>query len=201
MKITMRSEFDLVIDDRYGVIDGEYNRFVLIKSGAGGSYCGYEGKYLHLADRINKQTDATVITAGNLSNKSLLEKDIPVLNRMIRERSVGEMQLDFFGVSDGAIQALYLQKDHPIFNQMILVNPPLCLNFHRILDALKRINDPIYFVFGSNDPSASIHLELLKQKIELMGKQSQIDIIVVDGADHQFRMNMEMFLELADLIN
>jgi len=183
----MRNEFDEVVDNKYGIIHGNNERVILIKSGAGGSFCGYEKKYLRLASDIHDKTGAHVMTAGNLYNKSLQLQDIPALSRYIHRMKGNDIQLSFYGASDGAIQGIRLQKEYPIFSQMLLVNPPLCINFHRILEALQVINIPLLFVFGSKDPSATLYFDMLRMKIEEMNKSDIFLVSVVEGADHQFR--------------
>lgn len=72
---TIKQEFTNNIELEYGIIHGNEN-IVFIKAGAGGSFYGYEDKYLKMARLLNSINGCTVVCASNNDKTSFERYDV-----------------------------------------------------------------------------------------------------------------------------
>ena len=167
----------------YGLIHGN-DRIVVIKAGAGGSYTGYEEKYLRIAHRLREAHGCTVLCLSNYASDSFARGDVAVIRELIADRG-GEVELYYIGNSNGSTQGLLTATKYFDLRRMVLVNMPLMLNFHRIKEALARADTEIRFVYGEGDPSIS-YVPFLRNASAKEGSLARTEIVTVDGADHNF---------------
>ena len=177
----------------YGLIHGN-DRIVIIKAGAGGSYTGFEEKYLRIAHRLREAHGCTVLCLSNYANDSFARGDVAVIRELIAEMG-GEVKLYFVGNSNGSTQGLLTATKYFAFQRMVLVNMPLMLNFHKIKAALTRADTEIRFVYGEKDPSIS-YVPFLRNASSKEGNLARAEIVTVDGADHNFAGMTDSFIEL-----
>ena len=185
----MKFDYEILKEDgaiSYGVVDGNEN-VVFIKAGAGGSHIGYENKYLHIAHILHKRDGSTVICASNPSDEFSRKYDIEVLNEIIKDKP--SPIIKFIGISKGATLGLTLLSEQVHFEKLLLINMPLMINFHKTLKAIR--GKDVIFVYGERDPSMP-YVPFLKRYTE--------GILVMEGADHNFRGKDELFINLAELI-
>ena len=168
----------------YGVIAGN-EKIVFIKAGAGGSHTGYENKYLRLAHALHDKDGSTVICASNPSDEFSRKYDAVIL-RDITENTLCPT-IKFIGASRGATLGLTELSEQFHFEKLLLINIPLMLNFHKTIKAIKDKN--ILFVFGERDPSVS-YIPFLKRYTE--------NIMIIEGADHQFKGQTEELIRLSE---
>ncbi len=177
---------------KYGVIHGNENIF-FIKCGAGGSIPGEEDKYLKIAHRLHNRLGATVICSAYPypSDDALLEYDEALINKFISKFN-SEYTLSFIGSSRGAYVGLDYFSKRFNFSNMLLVNMPLMINFHKAMDNLQNLRDArVLFIYGEHDPSVT-YIPYLKLYHN--------DVLTVSGADHTFSGMIENFVALSDLI-
>ena len=177
----------------YGLIHGN-DRIVIIKAGAGGSYTGFEEKYLRIAHRLREAHGCTVLCLSNYANDSFERGDAAVIRELIAEMG-GEVELYYIGNSNGSTQGLLTATKYFAFRRMVLVNMPLMLNFHRIKEALTRADTEIRFVYGEKDPSIS-YVPFLRNASSKEGNLARAEIVTVGGADHNFAGMTDRFIEL-----
>ena len=67
----------------YGLIHGN-DRIVIIKAGAGGSYTGFEEKYLRIARRLHDAYGCTVLSLSNYASDSFERGDVAVIRGKAR---------------------------------------------------------------------------------------------------------------------
>ncbi len=187
---TVVKEDGLTIE--YGLMHGN-NRIVIIKAGAGGSYTGYEEKYLRIAHRLREAHGCTVLCLSNYANDSFERGDVAVIRELIAEMG-GEVELCFVGNSNGSTQGLLSAAKYFDFRRMVLVNMPLMLNFHKIKEALLRADTEIRFVYGEGDPSI-FYVPFLRNASAKEGSLARTEIVTVDGADHNFEGMTDAFIE------
>ena len=181
----------------YGLIRGNNrgcHRVVIIKAGAGGSYIGYEEKYLKIARRLRDTHGCTVLCLSNYASDSFERGDVAVIRELLAGL-VGEIQLYYVGNSNGSTQGLLSATQYFHFRRMVLVNMPLMLNFHKIKEALTRADTEIRFVYGEKDPSIS-YIPFLKNAGQKEGNLARAEIVTVKGADHNFAGMTDVFMEL-----
>lgn len=176
----------------YGLIHGN-DRIVIIKAGAGGSYIGYEEKYLRIAHRLREAHGCTVLCLSNYAGDSFARGDVAVIRELIAEMG-GEVELYYIGNSNGSTQGLLTATKYFDLRRMVLVNMPLMLNFHRIKEALTRADTEIRFVYGERDPSIS-YVPFLRNASAKEGSLARTEIVTVDGADHNFAGMTDVFIE------
>ena len=177
----------------YGLIHGN-NRVVIIKAGAGGSYIGYEEKYLKIARRLYDTHGCTVLCLSNYASDSFERGDVAVIRELLAGMG-GEIQLYYVGNSNGSTQGLLNATQYFDFRRMVLVNMPLMMNFHKIKEALTRVDNETRFVYGEKDPSIS-YVHFLRNAGKKEGNLARVEILTVKGADHNFAGMTDAFLEL-----
>ena len=181
----------------YGLIRGNNrgcHRVVIIKAGAGGSYIGYEEKYLKIARRLRDTYGCTVLCLSNYASDSFERGDVAVIRELLAGM-VGEIQLYYVGNSNGSTQGLLNATQYFDFRRMVLVNMPLMMNFHKIKEALTRADTEIRFVYGEKDPSIS-YIPFLKNAGQKEGNLARAEIVTVKGANHNFAGMTDAFVEL-----
>ena len=176
----------------YGLIHGN-DRVVIVKAGAGGSYTGYEEKYLRIAHRLREAHGCTVLCLSNYANDSFERGDAAVIRELIADMG-GEVELYYVGNSNGSTQGLLTATKYFAFQRMVLVNMPLMLNFHRIKEALTRADTEIRFVYGERDPSI-FYVPFLRNASAKEESLARTEIVTVDGADHNFAGMTDVFIE------
>ena len=177
---------------QYGIIYGNEN-IVFIKCGAGGTIPGYEDRYLKLAHNLHKRSGATVICSAYPypSDDFLLEYDEEIINKLITKFK-SSYTLKFIGVSRGAYIGLTYLSKRFYFTQMLLVNMPLMINYHKSIDRLSELlNTKILFVYGDQDPSVT-YIPYLKLHHN--------NVMIINGADHNFKGMLDEFVALAELL-
>ena len=175
----------------YGLMHGN-DRVVMIKAGAGGSYTGFEEKYLRIAHRLREAHGCTVLCLSNYANDSFERGDAAVIRELIAEMG-GEVELYYVGNSNGSTQGLLTATKYFAFRRMVLVNMPLMLNFHKIKAALTRADTEIRFVYGEKDPSIS-YVPFLRNASSKEGNLARAEVVTVDGADHNFAGMTDAFI-------
>ena len=185
----LKIEFGLIYGNNRGC-----HRVIIIKAGAGGSYIGYEEKYLKIARRLHDTHGCTVLCLSNYASDSFERGDIAVIRELIAEMG-GEIQLYYVGNSNGSTQGLLDATLYFDFRRMVLVNMPLMMNFHKIKEALNRADTEIRFVYGEKDPSIS-YVPFLRNAGRKEGNLARVEIVTVKGADHNFAGMTDVFMEL-----
>ena len=181
----------------YGLIHGNNrgcHRVVIIKAGAGGSYIGYEEKYLKMAQLLHDTHGCTVLCLSNYASDSFERGDVAVIRELLAGMG-GEIQLYYVGNSNGSTQGLLNATQYFDFRRMVLVNMPLMMNFHKIKEALTRADTEIRFVYGEKDPSIS-YVPFLRNAGQKEGNLARVEIVTVKGADHNFAGMTDAFMEL-----
>ncbi len=174
-------KFDEVIDDKYGIVLG-YNEVFLIKTELNGSIYGFQNRYLKMAKRINFEYGLTVIVANNLSDTTL-EDDFYNLKDYIK----GDIY--FMGMSNGGTSAIQDENISSKIKKMLLVNLPLMINLHKTKDGIKLYKGKLTFVYGSKDPSFNY--------LPLIQDFRNANIVVIPNQDHNFS-NGDDFLHLPE---
>lgn len=188
--------FDEIISETYpdgtalefGIIHGN-DSVVIIKSGAGGSFHGYEDKYLKMAQMLNDIYGCTVLCTSNIDKASFEKYDVKVIQNIVSE--INTPKLYYIGISNGAVQGIMTAAKHFDFAHFLMINMPLMINFHRIMRDMEQISSKITFIYGEKDPSC-FYICLLENRIKENAK-----IEVVPNADHQFRGMTDEFIALA----
>lgn len=178
----------------YGVIKGN-ERVVIIKSGAGGSFDGYQQKYLRIAHMLHERSGCTVICLSNFSKDSFERTDIEVIRRVISGID-GEIKLYYIGNSNGATQGLLFATRHFEFSRLLLFNMPLMQDFHKTKEALSRVGSEVRFIYGERDPSYD-YVPYLKIAAKKEACVARVEIETVVGADHNFVGLLDTFISLA----
>lgn len=159
---------------------------LLIKGGLGGSACGYQNKYLNLANEIRDKYGITVVScatpdesnSGNQANQ--IAEDIDFVNSYCKSHP----KILFMGMSKGASLGCIEGSKIPQISKFLLINPPLMINLPSICHSAKNFNgEMVTFVFGSEDPSIK-ESELLK-----LHERDNMKVVTVPGQDHYFSKN------------
>lgn len=141
-----------------------------------------EGLSKFYLEGFSGKVGASWMTSNNRKNEikdhtAYLEK----LYRQIDNQINQPYKLILFGFSQGAATiGRWLLEYQPPVDQLILWSGfPPANNTETPLEALKKINCPVKFVYGTNDPLLQpAHLQLIK---EVGATMKNIDIISFDG--------------------
>ena len=177
----------------YGCIVGS-NRIVYIKVGMGGSYIGYEEKYLKMARRLNDNYGCSVICVSNpLPHGRSVALDQVIIQDLVKRYNIQNPEMFFFGNSNGCVKGIEMAESGTQFTKMVLVNMPLMEDFHKNVERMKAIPETkIRAVYGEKDPSWK-YLPFLE-----LSNLKNVEIVKIPRADHNFKGMTERFIELAD---
>ena len=79
----------------------------------------------------------------------------------------------------------------PKIKRMLLISPPIFLNWHKLRDGMKLfIGEKATFVYGELDPSSK-YIEMLN----LIGNE-RVNWKIIKGTDHDFKGKLEKFIKL-----
>ena len=179
----------------YGIVYGNEN-IVFIKSGAGGTARGYKDKYVTMARRLYERGNFTVISAPNpITEKMTYDIDELIINKIINDKKFDNYTINLIGSSNGGYQNILLAEKLSSVKKMISINMPLMLNFQKATTKLMSLNAvEKIFVYGTLDPSFPFTPLLNARKI------NKLNILTIEGADHQFVNKLNEFIDLCDLV-
>ncbi len=194
-----REFFNTTIE--YEIIDGN-NIILLIKPGQNGSLRGYNDKYINLANYINQKYGYTVICTSNPYDRkhNPLEDAWEVIKEYVEYRGFREYEVNYFGNSIGGTIGARWGYQFPIIKKMLLVNPPLMVNYDKIKEGLVKFNgERLVLIYGSLDPSMNT-VRLFDDKLFA---DSKVSYYIIEGEDHNFSKNIYSLEKLLEdyLIN
>jgi alpha/beta superfamily hydrolase len=181
---------------KYGILFGN-EKIVFIKVGADGNIRGYQDKYLRMAHRVHDRIGATVICASNsdLSGKTQLKVDKTLIEKVIVDLGLDHYELCFVGNSDGGDHSLKLSQQFPETVKFLGINS----SWTSIDDFLERIQSlpsvKKIFAYGAND----IDFDDILPKLQSLVCDN-LEIVVLDGVDHDFTGKVDDFISLIDLL-
>ncbi len=181
-----------VVNTQYGVIMGS-NNVLFIKAGLHGSTYGYENKYLQIARNINKKYGFTVICASNPRDDVLnpLEQDMAVIADVCKDFT--EYSVYYQGISNGAVLGACYGYTFPHIKKMLLINPPLFINWNKIKEGLQQWKgENVNVIVGENDPSAK-YAPMID-----FAKNDKVKYSVIKNADHNFCNMLTEFINLTE---
>lgn len=161
---------------KYAAIGGEGDT-VFIKTGRGGHIFGENSLYETIAAHINKTFGYSVMVADNPENET---RDNPLTDDMkFIEDSLGKRDIIYIGSSAGANYGAWYGWQFPSIKKMLLVNPILNFNFHRMMECVKNFAGNITFALGDLDISFRWRVLIPKEKnvkiTELSGQGHCVD--------------------------
>lgn len=188
-----------ILDGRkinYGILCGN-EKVVFIKTGADGSIRGYQDKYLKMAYRIHERLGATVICASNpeVEYNVQVVADKAMISKVAADCHFADYEVYFVGSSDGGYQNLLLAKEIPQTVKILGINPSLS----SVQDFVEKVQaQPCVqkiMVYGTKDDVYDECVPTL-QALEC----ESLEVVTVEGADHEFTDMVDAFIALIDLI-
>lgn len=179
----------------YGIIHGN-EKIVFIKTGADGNIRGYQDKYLKMAYRIRERLGVTVICASNpwVDYEVQAAADKAMISEIATARGFDDFQVFFVGTSDGGYQNLLLVKELPQSVKLLAINPSL-IGMDDFEERLRKIpHVQKLLVYGTEDDDYECVPALQALECE------NLEILTVEGADHEFTGMVDDFISLIDLI-
>jgi hypothetical protein len=180
----------------YGILYGN-EKIVFIKVGADGSIRGYQDKYLKIAHRVHDRIGATVICASNpyIVEDKHINADKMLINKVTAEQGFDNYEMYFVGTSDGGYHSLLLSQQFSQTSKYLGIN-----SSHKgIEDFAERIQSlpqvMKYLVYGRKD-------EDFDKDVPTMNvlECENLEIILLDEVDHDFKDRVDDFIVLIDLI-
>ena len=181
---------------KYGILFGN-EKIVFIKVGAFGKINGHKDKYIRMAHRIHDRIGATVICSSNpwLDQTAHLEADKAEIDHVITELGIENFEMYFVGTSDGGYHSLLLAQQFPKTKKYIGINS----SHMGIEDFAERILNlsqvKKILVYGRNEE----HFDKDFPTMNALACDN-LEIIVLDGVDHDFTGKVDDFIALIDLI-
>jgi hypothetical protein len=188
---------------KYGILYGN-EKIIFIKAGAPRdideeeeTHEAYIDKYLIMAHRVHDRIGATVICASNsdLSGKTQLKADKTLIEKVIADLGLDHYELYFIGNSDGGDHSLKLSQQFPETVKFLGINSSWTsidafLERIQSLPGVKKI-----FAYGAND----IDFDDILPKLQSLVCDN-LEIVVLDGVDHDFTGKVDDFISLIDLL-
>lgn len=181
---------------KYGILFGN-EKIVFIKVGADGNIRGYQDKYLKIAHRVHDRIGATVICASNpyIVEDKHINADKMLINKVTAEQGFDHYEMYFVGTSDGGYHSLLLSQQFSQTSKYLGIN-----SSHKgIEDFAERIQSlpqvMKYLVYGRKD-------EDFDKDVPTMNvlECENLEIILLDEVDHDFKDRVDDFIVLIDLI-
>ena len=178
----------------YGIIYGN-EKIIFIKVGADGSIRGYRDKYLKMAHWVHERLGATIICASNpYIEHGHLEADQEMIFKVAAECGFSDYEVYFVGTSDGGYHNLLLAQQVPQSVKLLGINASL-VDEDGFVEKLKKIpNIKKLLVYGTEDDDYE-----LVPTLQALGCEN-LEILTVEGADHEFTDMVDEFIALIDLI-
>ena len=181
---------------QYGILFGN-EKIVFIKVGADGNIRGYQDKYLRMAHRVHARIGATVICASNpyISEPAHIKADKALIHKLITDREFESCEMYFVGTSDGGYHSLLLAQQFSQTAKYLGINSSHMGidNFAEIILSLSRVQKIL--VYGRDD-------EDFDKDFPTMNALAcdNLEIVVLNGVDHDFTGRVDDFIALIDLI-
>lgn len=179
----------------YGIVYGN-EKIVFIKTGFEGGIEGYENKYLQMAHRAHERLGATVICASNpdVDYDAQMVADKAMISKAAAECGFAEYEVYFVGTSDGGYQNLLLARQVPQARKLLGINASLIDADDLVAQLQKLPHVKKILVYGTEDADFACVPILQAMTCE------NLEIITVEGADHEFKGMVNEFIALIDLI-
>ena len=177
---------------RYGIIEGS-RTILFIKAGQDGSVYGYDNKYLKIARKINKKYGCTIICASNPfdGKNNPLDYDMNIVDDYCKK--FNDYKVYYMGHSNGGVIGAIWGYQYPQIKGMLLVNPPLFYNWHKIKAGLSAFRgDKCFVIIGELDSSHKY-----AQMIDLI-KNDRVKVDTIKNADHNFTNSISDFMNLPE---
>jgi len=181
------------IYDDYFSIEGDKTRALVMLIGMDGTLFEHEERYLRIAEKAHSLYSVSVFAFRNpASNWDIQGNGFSAVMVTVKKTMDENCEIYFFGFSAGASFAIFNSWEYPEIKRLLLVNPPLMANFHRVCESMRRSAGTSTLVIGERDPSLTLGRIVLNSK-----KTSGFsDVIIHPGADHQFTGMTNEFIEL-----
>ena len=181
---------------KYGILFGN-EKIVFIKVGADGSIKGCQDKYLKMAHRIHDRIGATVICASNpyIAEDTHIEADKLLINKVISEQNFENYEMYFVGNSDGGYHSLLLAQQFSQTSKYLGINSSHkgIEDFAERIKSLPQIEK--YLVYGREDEDFDKDFPTINALV-----CDKLEIVLLDGVDHEFTNRIDDFIALIDLI-
>ena len=175
----------------FGFLPGESQRLLLIKTGLGGSIHGYNGKYLRVAQHFNSVGYSVLCcnSPQDMDDRSSFEAAIDAARRLMGNL-FADVRIEYMGVSRGAYQGILYGNTVEQIKSMLLINPPLTINFSKQITALRNLDKPSSLVIGTRDASFRFWPWICEVE------NANLKLVEAEGADHHFKGMDQEFFEL-----
>ena len=145
-----------------------------------------------MAEKIHDRLGATVICSSNPI--SSLELDRKAIIWCAKKLNNPNFEVSFLGTSDGAYQCICLSKN-PHIKKLVCINPSFVPSKNPrdkliLLSHVEKI-----FIFGTEDEEGKEIIPKLQEDYI-----PNLEIKMVEGADHSFTNMVDEFINLSDLI-
>jgi hypothetical protein len=179
----------------YGILHGN-EKIVFIKVGAGGSIRGYQDKYLQMAHRAHERLGATVICASNpfVAYDAQMVADKAMIAEVATACDFADYEVFFVGTSDGGYQNLLLAQQVHQTRKLLGINASLIDADDLVIQLQKLPHVKKILAYGTEDDDFACVPMLQALTCE------NLEIITVEGADHEFKGMVNEFIALIDLI-
>lgn len=169
----------------YGVKHGSQT-VVFIKTGRGGRVCGENDRsdlYAGLANEINVRFGYSVVVSDNPADETRdnpLDDEINFITAYFKRTA--DITVLYIGYSAGANYGAWYAHRYAVIRDMLLINPVLNFNLHKMQECCERFSGTIEFAIGENDPSA--------RWTGLIGENRNIKIKRLCGQGHRIESGM-----------
>ena len=179
----------------YGIVYGN-EKIVFIKTGVDGNIKGYQDKYPKMAHRIHQRLGATVICASNPDAEYAAQEvaDKAMIAKVAADSGFADYEIYFVGTSDGGYQNLRLAQQMPQARKFLGINASL-IDIDDLMSRLQKL--PCVsktLVYGTKDEAYRYTPALQAMVCD------NLEIITVDGANHEFKGMVDEFIALIDLL-
>ena len=181
------------LNNDYFILDGSDKNALVIVVGMNGSLFGHENKYLKIAETASEQYGYTVFVFHNpASNWDIKDNGFSSVMSTVSENMAENYEVSYFGFSAGASFAMFHAWKYPQIKRMLLVNPPLMVDFPKALRGIKAFEGVSTLIIGERDKNITLG-RLIERDQEASGFSH---VIIFPKADHSFSEMLTEFISL-----
>ena len=167
----------------YFIIEGDKSRAFVIIVGMDGSLYGDENRYLKMAQKANALHGYTIFGFCNPgSNWNLEDNGFSFIMNTVKNHMTESCEIYVFGFSAGASFTIFHAWEYPDIKRILVVNPPLMVNYHKIVEGIRQFKGISTLIIGEQDQSISFG-KIIERDQKASGFS---DVIIYPKANHLF---------------
>lgn len=191
----MMCENEFINRLRYKIFEANSNKMLLIMTGIEGSLSGYNGKYDLIASEMKEKYDISTFVLslpfGSYEYmRQIFDFAIQKTDEYFAEKQIFDYEIYAMGSSAGGTIILNNFEKNAKIKAISAINPVFSVNFHKIIENLKKTKTRKTIILGEKDMSMYDY--------QILQTIKDLKVIVIPNGDHYLsgEDNFKFFLNI-----